>query len=77
MITKDAFIVYQNTQSGPYPVMIEMSQELAYEFISSITQGKPVMQNEWSIFKTKIHLPSSDRAVPGQIFVNIPKHVLE
>jgi hypothetical protein len=77
MISRDCFIVYQNTQSGPYPVMVELSQQLAYEYISAASQGKPVQNNEWSIFKTKIHMIEDDRAIPGKLSVIIPKHVLE
>ena len=76
MITKDAYIVFQNTQNGPYPVIIELTQELAYEYISRVTAGKQVLQNEWSIYKTQIHLPQRNRVVAGELDVNIPAHVL-
>lgn len=77
MITKECFIVFQNTQKGPYPVMVELSQDRAYQFISEVTEGRPVQQNEWSIFKTNIHLPSSNRVIPGQLDVVIPGHILD
>ena len=71
LITKDAYIVYFHNK----PVRIRLSEESAYQFITEQTQNPNA--NEWSIYRTKIDLPSQSQAVSGALNVTIPRHVLE
>ena len=71
MITKDAFIVYYHNK----PVRVRLSEDEAYNYIMEKTQNPN--SNEWSIYRTKIDLPSQNQAVAGSLNVVIPRHVLE